>query len=141
MKLVTIDSILELIPQRPPMVMVDSIISSNDEFTKSSFFVNNNSIFFENGKLNEAGLIENIAQTAACGMGFRNKHNNEKIRIGFVGAIKNLIINFLPIEGEEIVTTVQIVSEVLNALIIFGKVEQNDEIAIECEMKIFLNEE
>ncbi|HMJ46203.1 MAG TPA: hypothetical protein VK498_02685, partial [Ferruginibacter sp.] len=64
------DAILSYIPQRPPFVMVDKILSSGESSTRTSFIIHEKNIFVENGKFREPGLVENIAQTAAAGAGY-----------------------------------------------------------------------
>ncbi|MDR2814115.1 MAG: pseudouridylate synthase, partial [Prevotellaceae bacterium] len=59
-------SILELLPQRPPFVMVDTLLYCDREVTVTSLLVRDGNIFCDNGRLTEAGVIENIAQTCAA---------------------------------------------------------------------------
>ena len=56
------------IPQKPPMVMVNSIIEASGTTTVTSFLVKEDNIFMEDGFLREPALIENIAQSAAAGI-------------------------------------------------------------------------
>jgi predicted hotdog family 3-hydroxylacyl-ACP dehydratase len=133
--------ILKLIPQQTPMVMVDKLVSCCDGKTVSDFMVDEENIFCENGVFTEPGLIENIAQTAAAGVGYQifSAHAKDaKIPIGYIGAIKNLKIHFLPPVGQEIQTEVQVEHQVMNATIITGKILSGNKLAVECEMKIFL---
>jgi len=132
--------ITDYIPQRPPMVMVDKIISAVDGITITSFEIKHDNIFVENGLIKEPGIIENIAQTAAAGVGYICKLNNTKVPLGYIGAIKNLSINFLPKIGSVIETTVKVEYQVMNATIVKGTVHEDGKIVAEGEMKIFLQE-
>jgi len=129
---------IDLIPQRPPMVMIDKIIGSDEKKTVTNLFINGDNIFCENGFFCEPGLIENIAQTAAAGNGIKAKHEKSDVSTGYIGAIKNLKINFLPKVNSTISTEVIIENEILGVTIISGQVKCNGNIAAECEMKIFL---
>jgi len=133
-------NILELIPQRPPMVMVDSIMFCNENKTMTKLFIRKENIFCTNGIFTEPGLIENIAQSAAARVGYLNKLNNSEPLIGFIGAIKELRINFLPKELTEINTEITVESEILGFTLIYGKVISNNEVAAECEMRIFIKQ-
>lgn len=133
-----IDDILKLILQKPPMVMIDKLISSDEKSTTTSLLINESNIFCNEGFFTEPGLIENMAQTAAVRVGYIAANLNKKIPVGFIGAIKDLSINFLPIIGSEIITKIIVEHEVLNATLISAKVESNGKTAAECEMKIFL---
>jgi predicted hotdog family 3-hydroxylacyl-ACP dehydratase len=132
--------IYNFLPQRPPMVMIDTLISCNDKITVTSLEILPDNIFADNGFLAEPGIIENIAQTAAAGVGYMYKNNTSEneVPIGVIGAIKDLKIYFLPKTGETIRTEVIVLYEVMNASVISGKVYSDNKIIAECEMKIFL---
>ncbi len=132
------ENIIELIPQKPPMVMIDKLIYSDNKRTETSFFIKEDNIFCENGVFCEPGLIENIAQTAAARQGFLVKKGKSDVLIGYIGAIKNLKINFLPKINTEINTEIIIENEILGVTIIYGKVKCDGKIAAECEMRIFI---
>ena len=61
--------ILDLIPQRPPMVMVDRLLHCDPVVTETEFTVREENILVENGRMSACGLVENIAQTCAARMG------------------------------------------------------------------------
>jgi predicted hotdog family 3-hydroxylacyl-ACP dehydratase len=130
----------KFLPQRPPMVMIDTFISCTDIKTFTSLTIIPENIFVTNGFLAEPGIIENIAQTAAAGLGFSiiNKGLGNEVPVGVIGGINNLKIYFLPKTGVVIKTEVTIVHEVLNASIISGKVFAGNRLVADCEMKIFL---
>jgi predicted hotdog family 3-hydroxylacyl-ACP dehydratase len=132
--------IYKFLPQRPPMVMIDTLISCADKITTTSLKILNENVFVKNGVLAEPGIIENIAQTAAAGLGYGIANNVllKEIPIGVIGAIKDLNIFFLPKTGDIIITEVTVAYEVLNASIIIGKVFAANRLVAECEMKIFL---
>ena len=129
------------LPQRPPMIMIEKLISCIDKTTHTSLRILPDNIFVKDGFLAEPGIIENIAQTAAAGVGymFKNNSTENEVPIGVIGAIKDLKIYFLPKIGDEIITEVVVLHEVLNASVIYGKVISENKLLAECEMKIFLN--
>ena len=132
--------VFNFIPQRPPMVMIDTLISCADKRTCTSFKILPDNIFVKNGLFSEPGIIENIAQTAAAGLGFSisEKRKSNQIPIGVIGAIKDLKIYCLPETGEALNTEVKIVFEHMNASIIKGEVFAGTKMVADCEMKIFL---
>jgi 3-hydroxymyristoyl/3-hydroxydecanoyl-(acyl carrier protein) dehydratase len=130
----------ELIPQRPPMMMVDRLIECSETLTKSRFFIKEDNIFCNNGYFTESGLIENIAQTAAARIGYLSKNSEQKVLIGYIGAIKDLNIYFFPNVSTEILTEVTIENEILGFTIIHGKVLSNNSVAAECNMTIFIKQ-
>lgn len=132
-------TVSELIPQRKPFQLIDSLIYFEESKGTSSFVVSSEHILCNGTHLTEAGLIENIAQTAAAHIGYVSKLTNEPVLVGFIGAIKNLIIHELPKVGDVIQTTIIIENKVLNAAIITGQVMLNKTCLASCEMKIFIN--
>ncbi len=132
------EEVLKLIPQRPPIVMVDKLISAVDKKTVSGFTIKEDNIFVENHIFQEPGIIENIAQSAAMGVGYICSINNQKVPLGFIGAIKNLQIFSLPSVNSEILTEIQVDYEVFEATLITGKVFCTNALIAQAEMKIFL---
>ncbi len=132
------NEILEYIPQREPMVMVNSLLENSEKLTKTSLLISSENIFCKDGVFREPGLIENMAQTAAVRAGHFAKQNNKKVRTGFIGAIKNLKINILPKVNQTIYTELKSDYEYNDFSIVSAKVFYNEEIAAECEMKIIL---
>lgn len=132
------EDILKLIPQRHPIVMVDKLIAVEDKKTISGLTIKADNIFIENNQFIEPGLIENIAQSAALGVGYVCSLKGDKVPIGFIGAIKNLRIYDLPVVGDELITEVTVDYEVFEATLITGKVYCKDKLLAQCEMKIFL---
>jgi predicted hotdog family 3-hydroxylacyl-ACP dehydratase len=132
-------TVSELIPQRHPFQLIDSLIDFEAWKGTSSFVVSAEHLLCNGIHLTEAGLIENIAQTAAAHAGYSSKLNNEPVMVGFIGGIKNLIIHELPKVGDVILTTIMIENRVMNALIITGQVMRNNACLASCEMKIFIN--
>ena len=134
------ESILDLIPQRAPIVMVDNLIDVADNFATSTLGIKKSNIFCKNGFFQEPGIIENIAQTAAAMTGYAAKVNNQEVKIGFIGAVKNLKIYKLPQENSIVHTTVSVENVVMDITIIYGVVRVENEVVAECEMRIFIQE-
>jgi predicted hotdog family 3-hydroxylacyl-ACP dehydratase len=130
------NKILQFIPQRPPVVMVDTLYTCDEKGSTSGLSILEENIFCENGIFSEAGIMENIAQTAAMHVGYLCKKNNVPVPIGFIGAVKNLEIFSFPKSGNKIVTTIQIENEVFGITLISGKVLCNEKLMASAEMKI-----
>ncbi|MGY3212717.1 3-hydroxyacyl-ACP dehydratase [Mucilaginibacter sp. HD30] len=132
--------ILSLIPQKPPFVMVDELIYSDDNITHTKFVVPVDNVFVINGEFSEAGLMENMAQTAAAGSGNMARIENRPVSTGYIGQVKNLEIFELPKVGDELLTEIKIEIQVFDAGIVSGKVWREDKLLAQCEMKIFINQ-
>ena len=131
-------NILPYIPQRAPIVMIDTLVSVGGKCTETTFEVQKDGLFVSDGKLQEAGLIENIAQTAAACVGYTCALNKEPVPVGFIGAIKNLTIDYLPSVGEKIETRVEVLEEIFDMSLIKGESFVNGKPVLSCEMKIVL---
>lgn len=132
--------ILNFIPQRPPMVMVEKLHKAEGGQTIGSFEIKEENIFCKDGCLQEPGLIENIAQTAAVGVGFEYRNKDKDVPTGYIGAVQKLTIHKLPEIGKNIVTEINIEHKVFNTTLINGKITCDDELIADCTMKIFLDE-
>jgi 3-hydroxyacyl-[acyl-carrier-protein] dehydratase len=128
--LVTQENILRLIPQRPPIVMVDALLEHSPEVSLSQLHISEDNIFVADGLFQMPGMVENIAQTAALRMGYDHMINMDpsatepvKPPVGFIGEVKNLKIHVL--------------HTIFTASVIRGTVMLDGNIAAECEMKIF----
>ncbi len=133
------ENILSLIPQRHPFVMVDKLLYSDGQLTRTGFRVKEDNIFVENGKFNEAGLLENMAQTAAAGAGYVAVVENRPVDTGYIGAAKNFEVFGLPAVNDELVTEVMIEHQVFNSIMVAGNIRCNDKLIAVCELKIFIN--
>ena len=126
-------NVLDLIPQRPPF-------NFDPVLTSSRFTVRDNNLFFSEGRLLASGLIENIAQTCAARIGYINRLSNEVIKLGFIGAVRNLKIYKTPLAGDTIYTTITVKEEVFQMTLVDAVVKLNDETIAEAEMKIALSD-
>ena len=137
--MIAIKNILELIPQRPPFVMVDKLINFTETTTLANLRIQADNIFVENGLFKEPGLIENIAQTAAARAGYIAKTHNTAVQVGYIGAVNNLQIFALPKTGDELFTEITIENQIFDVTLISGKITCNNGVVAECKMKIFIN--
>ncbi len=132
--------ISSLIPQKPPFVMVDELLFSDDNITRTKFVVPADNIFVINGEFSEAGLMENMAQTAAAGSGNMARIENRPVATGYIGQVKNFEVFALPKAGDELLTEIKIEVQVFDAGIVSGRIWCEDKLLAQCEMKIFINQ-
>lgn len=132
------EDILAFIPQRPPFVMVDEIVSVDDTSGVTRYRVPADNIFVKNGQLTEPALVENIAQTAAARIGYICQQNNEAVSVGFIGAVQNLKVDGLPAVDEVLETRISIKNQVFDVTLISGEVSCGGKTLASCDMKIFI---
>ena len=134
---------IELIPQRPPFVMVDNFTSFEGKIATTEFEIKQENILLdEDNKLSAGGLVENMAQTCAARIGYINKYMESKtVKIGVIGSIKNLTIFDYPTVGDKLKTTVEeTFSGMLNMTLLNAKIECNGKVVAECEIKVALTD-
>ncbi|MBP3788183.1 MAG: pseudouridylate synthase [Prevotella sp.] len=133
-------NVLDLLPQRPPFIMIDKLVFSDEVVTTTKFLVRSDNIFMEGDVLNACALVENIAQTCAARMGYINYVNHEKVRIGFIGSVRNLNI-LRPVRlGELLTTSIEVKEEVMQLTLVEASVRVGDETVVTAEMKIALSD-
>lgn len=130
----------ELIPQKPPFVMIDRLMSSDAVFSVTELEVRPDNLFVDNGRMTAAGLVENIAQTCAARIGYINLNSGETVKIGVIGSISNLNIARTPKVGEHLVTTIKLLEEVFQVTLVEAMVKSDDEVLAQCNMKIALTD-
>lgn len=140
------EQLLKFIPQRSPMVMIDKLFFSNTEKCITGLKIMEQNIFCRDGFFRELGLIENMAQTAAVQVGYNSstqatESDYKGAPIGFIGAIKDLKIHFLPSVNSEITTEIKITHQIFDATVVNAVVSSNGQTAAECELKIFIKKE
>ncbi len=137
--------ILELLPQRPPFVMVGHLTKVDEKTAVTETLISADNIFTDaSGRFSALGLIENIAQTCAAKIGYVNKYiYHRPIAIGFIGAIRSLTVYDLPEVGQSITTTITTLEEVFGMTLVDTETRCGDRIICKAGMKIALrnNEE
>ena len=132
--------ILDLIPQRPPFVLIDRLTAFDEARTETRFTVRAEHLMCESDRLQAAGLIENIAQTCAARLGYLNLLHAERVKLGFIGAIRDLEILRLPRCGETLHTTTWNLEEVFRMILVRAEVRSEGELLATAQMKIAVSE-
>jgi predicted hotdog family 3-hydroxylacyl-ACP dehydratase len=118
--------------------MIDELISANDAGTQTRFTIREGHLFVSDGFFTEPGLIENMAQTAAAGTGFKAAEQGQAAPVGFIGAIKNFEVTRLPQIGDTIISETKMTMQVMNAHVVQASIRLQDEVIASAEFKIFL---
>ena len=157
--------VLDLLPKRQPFIMIDKLTHYDLKSAKTVFVVHDDNLFCFNGVMEEAGLVENIAQTCAARTGFKQikqqrddmPHHSEersnpgannvitpriieKVKIGVIGMIDTLEIKRCPLVGEVLETSMAIEEEIFSITFVRAEVRIGDELIATCRMKLFLTD-
>jgi predicted hotdog family 3-hydroxylacyl-ACP dehydratase len=133
--------IFMLIPQRPPIVMVDVVWSADEQSADTGLTIQEDNIFVKDGLFREPGLIEHIAQSAAAFAGYGTFVRGEEPKLGFICEIKDCVFNLMPPVGSELRTHTQLVTEIGGIRLINAEVRLKDELVATCVMKFFLKDD
>jgi predicted hotdog family 3-hydroxylacyl-ACP dehydratase len=124
------------IPQRAPFIMVDNLLEATQSRFETDFTILPDNIFIEDDVLREFALIENIAQSAAAGIGYLNKASSSMPPDGFIGAISKLIVHDLPGSYDTVYTVVTKLLQLENMYLLRGENFVNGRKILECEVKL-----
>lgn len=137
--IVSEEHIGSLLPQKEPFIMVSQLLAASEQQFETDLFIRDTNIFLKNGVLQEAALIENIAQTCAAGFGYLTQTSGQQPRLGFIGSITKLRTYSLPLVNTRILTTVKIMHQLENVYLVKGQNSYLGKQLLECEMKIVIN--
>lgn len=155
-----------LIPQRLPMVLIDSVTQCDQHTTRSRFTVPRDHIMVEaghltaegtvegahltaegtvdgavvGGHLTAEGMLENIAQTCAARIGFLNLLADSTVKLGFIGAVRDYRVMGLPAVGQTIDTVIEVKEEIFGITLVDATVTCDDRTLATTTMKIAVSE-
>lgn len=130
----------QLIPQRAPMVMIDAMTHCDELTTSTKLEVRGCNIFVEDNHLTAEGMLESIAQTCAARIGYLNILAGATVKLGFIGAVKDYIVNSLAAVGEVIETTITVKEEIFGITLVDAVVESGGMVLATTTMKIALSD-
>ncbi|KRD11293.1 FabZ [Flavobacterium sp. Root901] len=132
------EAVENLLPQKFPFVMVDSMISYSETSLVSGFNIKSDNIFFNNNTFLEAGLIEHMAQSVALHTGYQFFLRNETAPTGYIGSIKEIEIKKLPELNDTIQSEVTILQEFAGITLVNIVTKLNNEEIANGQMKTVL---
>lgn len=128
----------ELIPQKAPFAMVDSLYFYSEEKITAGLTVSSDNIFTEEATFTAPGLIEHMAQTVALYTGYQYYLLGKVAPTGYIGSIKKVEIFQLPTLKDSLKTTVTIVAEFMGVTMVKISCECDGTLIAESEMKTVL---
>ena len=135
------EEVYKLIPQRNPIVMVDTFFYADEGGAETGLHVQSGNIFCQGDVLSEPGLIEHVAQSAAAFAGYLPYTKGETPKLGFIGEVKKFKITRLPKIGEFLHTHLKVLGEAAGVTLIAAETISEYELLATCQMKIFIKED
>lgn len=145
--MIALDSrqILDYLPHRDPMVMLDGAEMQEDgasghsgEVVYATLLVKETNWFFADGVLTESGLMEHMAQSVCVCIGLRANNEQHRAQIGYLAEVKNMTINRLPMAGEQLRTRIAVVALVDEAIVVNAETQVNTETIAKGMLTIFV---
>lgn len=138
----TIDKIdiKNIIPQREPFAMIDCLVEYSSKSATSILQIKSSNILVENNYFSAAGILENMAQTAAAQLGYEAFLKNLEPPVGFIAAVKNFSVIENPAVGTQIKTIIAYTATIINIHIVNAVTYLNDKEIASAELRIFIQE-
>ncbi|WP_315054829.1 hypothetical protein [Chryseobacterium indoltheticum] len=124
-----------LIPQKFPFVMVNSISEYSEEHLVSGFTIKEENIFVHEEVFQASGLIEHQAQSVALHTGYQFYLLGKEAPTGYIGAIKTFQAETLPKIGDQLVSEVKIINEMMGVTLVQISTTVNNQVIATSEMK------
>lgn len=134
------DFLEKLIPQKHPFVMVDELMHFEKDKVIAGLKINVENIFVQNNFFTAPGLIEHMAQSVALYTGYQYFLKEEEAPVGYIGAIKKAEIFELPKVASKLITSVQILHDIMGVTLVKAEIKCNEKIIAQSEMKTVLAE-
>jgi predicted hotdog family 3-hydroxylacyl-ACP dehydratase len=135
-------TLTNLIPQKEPFVLINSLKEVREKSCVTSFKIEADHVLCENGHLMLSGLLENMAQSSGCKLGYDDYMQGKKPRVGFIGEVRDFQYSRLPKAGEELITIITEEGKVFGSVtVVSGKIFSGEEEIASCKMKVFFETE
>ncbi len=134
--------IFNLIPQRPPVTMVDTLYAVTGDTASTGLAVAPDNIFVSGGVLRESGILEHVAQSAAAFTGYDFWLRGITPKLGYIAEIKKFHIDALPRTGEALRTELRVLGSAGGMTLLDATVRTDTGLNIAAgQMKIYMTAE
>jgi predicted hotdog family 3-hydroxylacyl-ACP dehydratase len=82
--------VAELVPQRPPMLLVDEVLDAGDDAITCAALVRPDNLFVADGRAHASVALEYMAQAIAALAGLRARADGQPPAIGMIAACRDL---------------------------------------------------
>ncbi|WP_160138063.1 hypothetical protein [Chryseobacterium sp. c4a] len=129
------DFVQSLIPQRAPFIMVHELSEYSENHLISGFEIKEDNLFIQDGFFQASGLIEHQAQSVALHTGYKYYLLGKDAPTGYIGAIKSFEAEVLPKIGDQLLSEVAILNEVMGVTLVDIITKLNGEVIAKSQMK------
>ncbi len=133
--------VLELIPHRPPMVMIDRLVRCDAASAEATKTFREGEYGVGGGRVEDSLLVECVAQTVAAMQGYAHKQQGGRPSQGMLVGIDDFSVHAAASAGVPLTIEVSITHTVGQFRIVSGSVTQQGKLVAQGQVKVFLQEE
>jgi predicted hotdog family 3-hydroxylacyl-ACP dehydratase len=85
--------VADFLPHAPPMILLDDVITHEENFVHTRVTIREGLPFFKNGGVPSYVALEYMAQTVGVWKGFLSQQGHQEPQIGFLLGSRRLILN------------------------------------------------
>ena len=101
-------AVAELLPHRPPMILIDEIVEVDEGSLTARVWLTESSMFVEDGKLPALVTLEYMAQSIAAFAGAIRRAEGKPVRVGLLIACREMELEVDSLSvGDELLVTVK----------------------------------
>ncbi len=121
-------------------MMVDSLLDAQGDEAVTALRITADNFFLgEDGRLEETGLVEHIAQSASALAGsLALEAGATEPPLGMIGEVKKFHCYHRPAIGDVLITHISLGTEVEGVRIVQGRTSSNNLIVAETQLKIYI---
>lgn len=121
-----------LIPQREPILMIDTFWEGSETGCLTGLTIRGDNIFCPHGYMSAEGIIEHMAQSASAWIG----HRGESARIGYIGEVRDFTTEGRLNVGDTARTRIEVISEAMGVVLAKAETYCGERLIASCRMKI-----
>lgn len=130
----------ELIPHRSPMRLIDRLIAVDGKNGVVEARVGRDQLLVSvDGRLEEAALIEIIAQSYAALKGYIDRRDQLPVRRGFLVGIKKIVCQAAVQADDLLQVHIRTIAELDDFAVAEGEIRHRDEVVAHGEIKVWIN--
>jgi predicted hotdog family 3-hydroxylacyl-ACP dehydratase len=133
-----IGDVRRLIPQREPFIMLDRFLGATETEADTALTVCADNLFCTDGVMDEAGVVEHIAQSASAFAGYKALRLDKPTPLGFIGEVRKFRLYCFPRTDDLLTTHLRTISEALGVTLIEAVSRIGEQTVAECQMKIYI---
>jgi len=129
----------DLIPHRLPMRQVERLLEFHDHEGVIEAVVGEENLLLDtDGRLDEAGFIEMLAQSFAAVQGYADRLAGKPLRKGFLVGIRKFSVMAPAYRGDCLTIRIHPIAALERFFVVEGEILRNEEVLASCNLKLWI---